>query len=619
MIRKGCFHARCFLRSGFVLLVLVLQVPIALASEEQAVQSAPPEVRFIKFQGAQTLSPSDLKNILKTREKFLSLFSSAPLDEAVLVEDLERIKTYYRSQGFYHTQVESYRAIPLLGSEVLLEIQVEEGPPMMVSTLTLEVDRKSSGPWHQELLKVMPLHPGDRFSTPAYQDIEKAALRYLSEWGYPKARVDLKAQLDKQTNLAEIFVAVDIGPACFFGPVTVEGNENVESRVILREVTFCPGDRFNGTKIRETQQRLFGLDLLQFVDVTVGNMDGNSTMLPIRILVKETRKQTIRVGFGYGTVEEFRGQLQWEVRNFLGDGRRLQVNAKVSSLVQLLASQFLQPYFLSPQSYLTVDGGIQHEDQVSFENQKEYVVPVFNYKWSEKLSSYLGYDMQANRLLDVKVQPKVEGPEDRENEDYFVSSLLVGNSWEHVDIPANPRQGLRFFQTLEWASGRLGSQVDFVKLILEGRGYVPLSRYGVLAGRFKWGGIQSTEKTDYLPIFKRFFAGGPDSVRGYPYQKLGPMDQNGNPIGGMTLVEGSLEWRFPIRKSFEGVLFADFGNVFERSYEILWSNLRYTAGCGVRYLTLVGPLRLDFGYQLNPPEKSSFNPYQIYFSIGQAF
>ena len=609
----------CFLQSGLVLLLLVLQVPMALATQEQTAPTALPEVRFIKFKGAQTLSSSDLKNILKTKEKFLGLFTKAPLDEAVLAEDLERIKTYYQSQGFYHTQIQSYEAIPLLGREVLLEIQLDEGPPMVVSTLTLEVDEKSSGPWHQELLKLMPLHPGDRFSTPGYRDLEKAALLYLSEWGYPKARVDLKAQLDKRTNLAEIAVAVHIGPACYFGPVTVEGNENVGTQVIMREVTFYPGDRFNGSKIRDTQQRLFGLDLLQFVDVTVENMDGNGTMLPIHILVKEAKKQTVRVGFGYGTVEEFRGQLQWEIRNFMGDGRRLQVNAKASSLVQLLAGQFLQPYFLTSRSYLTVDGGIQHEDQVSFENQKEYVGPVFNYKWNEKLSSYLGYDMQANRLLDVKVQPTIEGPQDRENENYYVSALLAGNAWERVDVPANPRQGFRFFQTLEWASGTLGSQVDFLKLVLECRGYAPLSKYGVLAGRFKWGGIQSIEKTEYLPIFKRFFAGGPDSVRGYPYQRLGPADQDGNPIGGMTLVEGSLEWRFPLRKSFEGVLFADFGNVFERSYEILWSNLRYTAGCGVRYLTLVGPLRLDFGYQLNPPEKSTFNPYQIYFSIGQAF
>lgn len=612
-------HSWRLVRSGFLLFLLVLHVPSAFATQEEAAPTAPPEVRFIKFKGVETLSAGDLKNLLKTKEKFLGLFAKAPLDETVLAEDLERIKTYYQSQGFYHTQIESHKAVPLLGREVILEIQLREGPPMVVSALTLEVDGQSSGPWHEQLLSAMPLHPGDRFSTPAYQDIEKAALRVLSDWGYPKARVELKAQLDKRSNLAEIAVAVRIGPACYFGPVTVEGNENVGTDVILREVTFHPGDRFNGSKVQETQQRLFGLDLLQFVDVTVENLDGNATMLPIHLLVKEAKKQTVRVGFGYGTVEEFRGQLQWEIRNFMGDGRRLQINAKASSLIQLLAGQFLQPYFLTPRSYLTVDGGIQHEDQVSFENQKEYVQPVFNYKWNERLSSYLGYDLEANRLLNVTVQPTVEGPQDRENENYYVSSLLQGNAWERVDIPANPRQGLRFFQTLEWASGALGSQVDFVKLTLEGRCYVPLSKYGVLAGRFRWGGIQSIEKTEYLPIFKRFFAGGPDSVRGYPYQRLGPLDQDGNPTGGMTLVEGSLEWRFPLRKSFEGVLFADFGNVFERSYEIMWNSLRYTAGCGIRYLTLVGPLRFDFGYQLNPPEQSSFAPYQFYFSIGQAF
>ena len=83
---------------------------------------------------------------------------------------------------------------------------------------------------------------------------------------------------------------------------------------------------------------------------------------------------------------------------------------------------------------------------------------------------------------------------------------------------------------------------------------MPLSKYGVLAARLRWGGIKPLENTLYIPIFKRFFAGGPDSVRGYPYQKLGPLNQYGEPIGGMTLVEGSLEWRFPLPKSFEGAL-----------------------------------------------------------------
>ncbi len=618
-MNEGLPRLFLFLWLGLALSFMVLLALPAGSAAEEPSPSPTLDVRYIKFKGVQTIPSSDLKKILDTKEKFLGLFTKAPLEEKILSDDLERIQTYYRSQGFYHARVVSHQKTKLFGNEVLLEIQVEEGPPMEVSAVTLQVDGNPEGPWHRELLRVMPLQVGSRFTTPGYRDIEKAVVRYLSDWGHPKARVDLNARLDKSTNQAVISVEVQTGPICYFGSIILEGNENVADQVIYRELTFHPGDRFNGSKIQDTQQRLFGLELFQFVDLTVENMDGEETALPVRILLKEAKKQTVRGGVGYGTEDELRGQLQWEIRNFFGDGRRLQINAKASSIVQMLQARFLQPYFLTPRSTLTVDGGIEHENQVSFENDKVYLDPVFNYKWNERLSSFFGYNLEANRLLNVNLQPVVRGPQDQEREDYFISSILQGNAWEHVDIPANPRQGLRFFETLEWATAGLGSQVDYVKLILEGRGYVPLSKYGVLAAKLKWGGIQPLENTPYIPIFKRFFAGGGDSVRGYPYQKLGPLDQDGNPIGGMTLVEGSLEWRFPLPKSFEGVLFTDFGNVFERSFEVVWSNLRYTAGCGVRYLTLVGPLRLDVGYQLNPPDQDFFNPYQFYFSIGQAF
>ena len=617
--KKGHPNLHLLLRLGLALFLLVFRISPVQAIQEEPTQSPAYDVRFIKFKGIESVSSSDLKKLLATKEKSFGLFTKAPFDEKILSDDLERIQTYYRSQGFFHARVESHKVTHFFGNEVLLEIQVNEGPPMQVSEVTLLVDREPAGPWHSELLRVMPLHVDSRFTTPAYQDIEKAVVRYLSDWGHPKAHVDMKARLDKGTNRAEISVEVQTGPICSFGPIILEGNERVADQVIYREVTFYPGERFNGSKIQDTQQRLFGLDLFQVVDLTVDNMEGNATILPIRILVKETKKQTVRVGVGYGTEDQFRGQLQWELRDFLGDGRRFQINAKASSIVQLVQARLLQPYFLTPRSQLTVDGGIEHENQVSFENQKIYLDPVFNYKWNERLGSYIGYDLEANRLSNVIVQPIVQGPQNQERENYFISALLQGNAWEHVDVPANPRVGWRFFHSVEWASSSLGSQVDYVKLILEGRGYLPLDKYGVLAAKLKWGGIQPLETTQYIPIFKRFFAGGADSVRGYPYQKLGPLDQYGNPIGGMSLVEGSLEWRFPLPKAFEGVLFTDFGNVFERSFDVVWSNLRYTAGCGIRYLTLVGPLRLDFGYELNPPNQNFFNPYQFYFSIGQAF
>jgi outer membrane protein assembly complex protein YaeT len=612
-----------FMRFGLIALLAAVLVPYACGAESNA---PPPEertrqVKSIKFEGVHAFPVGELKKILTTKEKRFRWFTKAPLDDAQLNEDLERIEKFYRSRGFYHAKVVSHKVIPLGSDNVEVRIQIEEGPPMMVSSVSLRVEGESTGSWHDELLGLLPLKPGERFAIPTYQDVEKVVLNHLADWGYPKAHVDLKATLNKNTNLAMVSVEAEKGPVCFFGSVRIEGNESVADDVILRELTFKAGDRFSGTKIQESQQRLFGLDLFQLVDLTIEGMDGSSTTLPVRVLVREAKKQTVRVGAGYGTEDNFRGQVQYEVRDFLGDGRRLQVNTKASSLIQFLEGKLLQPYLFGPRTSLTLSGGVYHEDQESFENRKILLSPVVNYKWENKLTSYVGYSLEANRLLDVDLQAVGQSSPDHENEEFFVSSLIEGTSWDRVDDLLNPKKGFRLIENIEWASSGFGSEVDFIKLTLEGRGYLPLEKYGVLAARLKWGGIHQLENTSDIPIFKRFFSGGSESVRGYPYQRLGLLDDEGNPEGGLSLVEGSVEYRFPIREPFEGVTFVDFGNVFENSFDLALDDLRYTAGVGLRYLTPVGPIRFDVGYQLNPSDREEkfLNPYEFHFSIGQAF
>ncbi|MFZ2446229.1 MAG: BamA/TamA family outer membrane protein [Syntrophobacteraceae bacterium] len=575
------------------------------------------QVASIHFEGNKIIPASDLKKILTTKEKKFRWFTKAPLDEAAFKEDLERIEKYYLSEGFYHMHLVSHEIEPLVGSNVRIVIRVDEGPPMMVSELDLSIDGPAE--WRRDMLKGLPLKAGKRFTVPFYKDSERAALKYLADRGHPKAKVDMRARLDKKTNRGVAAMEIQIGPVCTFGPVRIEGNESVAKEVIKREITFREGERFTGAKIDAVQQRLFNLDLFQFVDIAVENLEDESTALPVRILVKESKKQTVRVGIGYGTEDLVRGQAQYEIRNFLGDGRRFQVSAKASSIVQVLEGRFIQPYFLLPRGSFILEGGILHEDQESFENRKLYLRPMYEYKWSEGKVSYFGYNLEANRLLDVDVTTAARLATDQEHQEHYVSSLIAGNTWEKVDSTLNPHKGWRILQNMEWATAGLGSEDEYFKLTLEGRGYVPTWSYGVFATRLKLGGIEPLGTSTTIPIFKRLFSGGSDSVRGYPYQRLGPLDSEGNPVGGVDLVEGSLEWRFPIRTPFEGVVFCDFGNVTQDFTRFSWDATRYTAGVGLRYLTLVGPLRIDFGYELNPPEQSTFSPYQIHFSIGQAF
>lgn len=606
-------------------LIPLLLAGFAFASGEEQPQAtgntAKPQLHVlsIRFEGNKIIPSGDLKKILDTKEKRFRWFTKAPLDTDILAQDLERIEKYYLSQGFYHMKLLSHEIEPMVGNNVRVLIRVEEGPPMIVAGVDLKLDGPSPDKWRNGILKRLPLKVGERFTTSGYNDIEKSALRYLADQGYPKAKLDLRARLNKGADSAEVFVEITAGPVCTFGAVRVEGNETVESHVILREVTFKEGEMFSSSKIETTQQRLFALDLFQFVDIAVEELESGKTVLPIRILVKQSKKQTVRVGVGYGTEDQARGQVQYEIRDFLGDGRRLQINARASALRQILEGRFTQPYFLGSRGSLLVDGGILHEDEESFENRKIYMRPVYEYKWTEALTSFLGYNFESNDLLDVDLAFAQRLQNDREHQDYYVSSIIGGNTWERVDSALNPKKGWRLLQNMEWATSYLGSEVDYLKLTLEGRGYLPTFDFGTLAARIKWGAIEPLGNTSVVPIFKRFFAGGSDSVRGYPYQRLGPLDSNGNPIGGMQLLEGSLEWRFPIRNPFEGVFFFDFGNVAPRINIFSWADTRYTAGVGLRYLTIVGPLRFDVGYELNPPEQDTFSPYQFHFSIGQAF
>lgn len=608
----------------FAILVLIWTV-CSFASEGEQVQ--PPrtdkknqlQVTSIRFEGNKSISSGDLKKILTTKEKRFRWFSKAPFEEEAFKEDLQRIEKFYISQGFYHMELVSHKIEHLVGNNVRIVIRVEEGPPMQVTELDLKIDGPSPGNWKKEILKAIPLKTGERFTTPGYKDIEKLAMKFLSDQGHPKAKVEMRARLDKNTNLASVFVEIAVGPVCTFGRIRVEGNDSVSSKVILREAAFREGERFNGSKVETTQQRLFSLDLFQFVDIAVENMEDESTILPIRILVKEGKKQTIRVGMGYGTEDQVRGQVQYEIRDFFGDGRRLLINGKASAIVQLLEGRLIQPYLPDRRGSLILDGGILHEDEESFENRKIYIRPMYEYRWSDRLLSYFGYNMEANRLMNVDILFDQRLATDQEHQEYYISSLKGGNTWEKVDSTLNPKDGWRILQNMEWSTSYLGSQVDYFKLTLEGRGYLPLSRYGVLAARLKWGSIEPLEDTSVVPIFKRFFAGGSDSVRGYPYQRLGPLDSQGNAIGGMELLEGSVEWRFPVRDPFEGVVFFDFGNVAPDIKTFTWEETRFTAGVGLRYLTIIGPLRFDVGYELNPPEQNFFSPYQFHFSIGQAF
>jgi outer membrane translocation and assembly module TamA len=172
---------------------------------------------------------------------------------------------------------------------------------------------------------------------------------------------------------------------------------------------------------------------------------------------------------------------------------------------------------------------------------------------------------------------------------------------------------------LDHSTTGLLSDVSFAKFELEGRHYLPIWWRMIFATRLLLGSIQpyGATETAEIPRNVRFFSGGPGSVRGFRLNRLGPLDSDGDPVGGNSLIEGSVELRFPIAGQFWGALFVDFGNVFSEPLTYRLNDLRYAAGPGIRYMTPIGPIRLDIGFVIDP--RSNEDSSRLEFSIGQAF
>jgi outer membrane translocation and assembly module TamA len=197
-----------------------------------------------------------------------------------------------------------------------------------------------------------------------------------------------------------------------------------------------------------------------------------------------------------------------------------------------------------------------------------------------------------------------------------VSGLGFGADWNTTDDLLDPTRGWVTTGSVEPVGGFLGGKFAFLRLLGEARLYQPLvERFGA-ALRMRVGAEEPMDGTTDIPLFERLYAGGINSVRGYERRHVGPLVDD-DPIGGRSLVETSAELRHPITEKIGAAIFADGGQVSLRTFDFRFDDLRWGFGVGARYKSPVGPLRLDLGFPLEPPDGDAH--WQVHVSIGQAF
>jgi outer membrane protein assembly complex protein YaeT len=611
-----------------LLLALLLWAPAVpgWGADPPSLGTKPLILHKFRIVGAKTVSQKDLKKEMSIKlPAFWPPWAKAPTFRPVDLDyDVDRLLRFYRREGFFHTEITpEIQRLP--GDEANVTLVIEEGPWVKVSRV--EVDLKKPAPDLSDLKKKWTLKPGDRFTEKNYDGLKNLYLNYLPNHGYPRVKVSGRVRLNEDQNTAAIFLTVDPGPLSYFGAVRIKDPDKLETPVkaILEKITFKKGEIFSLEEMYRTQRLLYTTDLFRSVVLTPEAVPAGESHIPILVQLEEKKKRGLRLGLGYGDEDQFRARLGLRYRNLWGGGRVVEVESRYSSLGYLVTETFTNPVVFGSSFDFVHQSGARRRDLPGFTDQAYFTQARLEHDLGWDFRYYFGYGLEFSRPFDIPLDTLLTLKGTTAEKVYRASFALFGLRQDTVDSHIEPTKGGIVTFSNEIAPTFLGSELQYGQTVLEVKRYRALGDSGfVLAGRVKFGLIQPMQSTTQIPIQKRFFSGGANSVRGYELDFLGPRNANNDPIGGDAVIEASLEGRFPLPfsvydKKLGGVVFMDAGNVYLKARDIDLGQLKYSPGVGLRYLSPIGAIGVDVAFPVNRINYEKDLPYQIHFTIGYGF
>jgi outer membrane protein assembly complex protein YaeT len=640
-----------FLRAPrFALLPLVL-VTLAACKEDQAGV----EVKDLSFTGNTAVSTDQLKSVLATAESArlpwgLRQYFSREEFEA----DLKRIVAFYRDRGYPDARVRSFDArLSDDQKSVRLRIDIEEGEPTRVERVVLIGLEPIPEAHRHDLESRLPLKAGEPLDRALLQASREAAVDELKDHGYPNPDVNVAETPGSSDRQRVVTYSALPGRLAYVGRTEISGPTSVNERIVRRQLTYRRGQLFQQSKLRESQRRLYSMELFNFVNIeTIKAADAGTAgqaneadQIATRVTVTEGKHRKVNFGVGYGTEEKARVEIDWRHVNFFGGARTAGVFARYSSLDRGVRLNFRQPYFFSPRYSFGMSGQSWFSDEPAYQltttggratitreftrsrsvlaaRQTTALALTYANEWEDYSISNEALEDPTFRdeLIALGLDPRTGTGRGQ------LSALLLDAGRNTTENLLDAKKGYVAIVHLETAGQWLGGDFDYREISAEGRYYQSLGSRAVVAVRGRAGSIDSSgPEEELVPFFKRYFLGGATNLRGWGRYEVSPLSGSGLPIGGLSFVNFSTEVRFPLVGNFGAVVFLDGGNVWTNPWDFNLNALRYDTGPGLRYNTPIGPVRLDVGWQLNPipglmvngePQKRAL---RVHFSIGQAF
>jgi translocation and assembly module TamA len=480
--------------------------------------------------------------------------------------------------GYYEPEIHSN--LTLREGTWIAQYDVKPGEPVLVT----KVDFRISGPGESErrlraVLDASTVEEGTVLRHDEYERTRDTLLAKSLELGYRDAQLtEKRIEVDPARRSAQVTLHLETGPRYRFGEITFE-QDALRPDVLQRYVHFEPGDPYDAKKLLDLQYGLYDSEYYSAVEIAPGEPVGDA--VPITVRAQPRGRHSYRVGLGYGTDTRARLSLGWADRRVNARGHRAAVDLTLSEPKQEIEAQYSIP----------IRNPVTDSRALALHELDEDLGDTHSSK-TELIARETRQLGQWQRQLYVRL---ADEQSDVSDEVIDSTQLVPGTLWTrtHGDDPINPTRGTFVGADLHGSGTALGADTDFVRLRLDGRLLHPLFGRGRLVTRATLG-TSYVDDFDLLPTSERFFAGGDQSVRGFDLNSLGPVDENGDVVGGRYLFTASVEYVYPIRGPWAIAIFVDGGNAFDH-----WGDpLEYGAGVGARYRTPLGMLRVDIAEPL---------------------
>jgi outer membrane protein insertion porin family len=572
------------------------------------------KVKKVDIEGNSALSNRKIRKVMQTRKWWLFSFltSSGIYKKDQMKDDVERIRDLYHSIGYIYVVI-SEPKIELSPDrkKLYISITVSEGDQYSVGDITVQGNTVFS---ESELFEDLDIASGQIFSRRKLrEDVDEIIDRYM-ENGYARVDVNPLINVRKEERIADITLSITEGGIFRIGRINVTGNTKTRDKVIRREMRLDEGEIFNKKMIRRSYQRINNLNFFESVDVAPFPRT-DAQLVDINIDVKEKLTGMLSIGGGYSSIDKFMVMGEITQTNLFGKGLYLKFRADLSARRTNYKISLRDPWFLDKPVSATFSVYNEEIDYLDYDKKATGGSVGFGKEFTEYIGGNITYNIEEAEITNIESDAS---DIILDQEGIKLTSSISPSIWrDSRNNFLDPTEGSK--NALYTTLAGLGGDNYYWKAVADSLWYFPAPLKTTLSVRGR-AGYATGYAGEKLPLYERFYVGGINTIRGLGFGEGGPRDDEGEVIGGNWELIFNTELIFPLIKDIrlKGLVFFDYGGAFDedKSYEFS-EDMRKTAGVGVRWLSPLGPIRLEWGFNLENKEDENDN--KLEFSMGGVF